>query len=93
MFEMWYRLIRWENRPKITCFSCESIENVLRDRICWRLNDMLVTLAVIGGLAIIVVFIRALGLKRISVEFDGNRQLFRRNDQLEDEKAPKQLNK
>jgi hypothetical protein len=54
---------------------------------------MLVTLAVIGGLAIIVVFIRALGLKRISVEFDGNRQLFRRNGQLEDEKAPKQLNK
>jgi hypothetical protein len=31
---------------------------------------MLITLAVIGALAVFVCFIRALGLKRINVEFD-----------------------
>lgn len=52
---------------------------------------MLETLAVIGGLAILSWFIRAIGLRRINVEFDRSQALFRRRT-IKNEKPPKQLN-
>jgi hypothetical protein len=55
---------------------------------------MLVTLAAIGVLAILAWFIRAIGLRRINVEFDGKPFVFRTSRNLEEnEKPPKQLNK
>ena len=74
-------------------FGGAILKMSLRDRIEFGDNDMLVTLAVIGALAIIAWFIRALGLKRISVEFSDRQQLITRNELLENEDPPKQLNK
>jgi hypothetical protein len=55
---------------------------------------MLITLAVIGALAILAWFIRALGLKHISVEFEGKPISWRTTRSVEEnEKPPKQLNK
>lgn len=55
---------------------------------------MLVTLAVIGALALFVLFVRALGLKRINIEFDRDLPVWRVFKGVgENEKPPKQLNK
>jgi hypothetical protein len=55
---------------------------------------MLVTLAVIGALALFVCFIRALGLKRINLEFDRDPPVGAcSRESGENEKRPKQLNK
>jgi hypothetical protein len=52
------------------------------------------TLAVIGALAIVVWFIRAIGLKEINIVLDGKPLFFRtRRTIAENEKPPKQLNK
>jgi hypothetical protein len=53
---------------------------------------MLVTLAVIGALAVFVCFIRALGLKRINVEFDRDPINWRVFKSVKaNDKQPKQL--
>lgn len=53
---------------------------------------MLITLAVIGALAIFVCFFRALGLKRINLEFDRDPIGWRVFKGIKDnEKQPKQL--
>ena len=55
---------------------------------------MLVTLAAIGVLAILAWFIRAIGLSRINIEFQGKPLVIRTSRSLEEnEKPPKQLNK
>jgi hypothetical protein len=53
---------------------------------------MLTTLAVIGALAILAWFVRAIGLRRIRFDFDGKPIRFRAHRSLKDEKPPKQLN-
>jgi len=55
---------------------------------------MLMTLAVIGAVALLVCFIRALGLRRINLEFDRQPVAWRVFKGVsENEKPPKQLNK
>ena len=54
---------------------------------------MLITLAVIGVLAILVSFVRAIGLKRINVEFDNKPPIWRSKGLKRNENPPKQLNK
>jgi hypothetical protein len=59
-----------------------------------EVREMLVTLAAIGVLAILAWFIRAIGLRRINVEFERKPLVFRTSRNLEEnEKPPKQLNK
>ena len=54
---------------------------------------MLVTLAVIGAFALFVCFVRALGLKRINIEFGRDLPGWRVFKSVkENEKPPKQLN-
>jgi hypothetical protein len=53
---------------------------------------MLITLAVIGALAVLVVFLRAIGLKQIRLDFERKPIKVRTNRSLKNEKPPKQLN-
>lgn len=49
-------------------------------------------LAAIGVLALLAWFIRAIGLKSVSLKFDSKPVAWRTNRSLKSEKPPKQLN-
>ncbi len=52
---------------------------------------MLITLAVIGALALLAWFLRSVGLKEINVKFEGKSISLRTNRRLKDERPPNQL--
>jgi len=59
-----------------------------------RRYEVITTLAVIGALAILAWFLRAIGLRNINVEFEGHSPLWRLKKSFrKDEEPPKQLNK
>ena len=53
--------------------------------------EMLITLAVIGALALLAWFLKSIGLKEVSVKFESKPTTFRMNRSLTDEKPPKEL--